>query len=257
MLRVLIGTGALLMLVGFGAAGWQYWRGMPASAPAAEIEAAALQQDWLISATGGLVLPETVRAYLVQDRPVPERLLRLTLSGRLTELLDEGETLPDPAYIPVLADIRAPRLAEPLCAQILQAMAADCAVVLARVLPDSIDPTAGTATFVLELAYRERVGAGELPDLAAHVLNEAVVTLEPEPGTPGAENASEALDALLASARANCPSDGEQAATCRLLDLSLDLRSGEPTVLSARVAWLGPLPEGVVPAPPILPAAGG
>lgn len=226
MLRVLIGTGALLMLVGFGAAGWQYWRGLPAAGPAAEIETAAVQQDWLISATGGLVLRETVRAYLVQDRQVPERLLHITRSASLTELLDEGETLPDAAYIPVLADIRAPRLAEPLCAQVLQAMAADCAVVLARVLPGSLDPTAGTATFVLELAYRERVGAADLPDLAAHVLNETVVTLEPEPGTPGAESASGALGALLASARANCPSAAEQAATCRLLELSVDWRAG-------------------------------
>ena len=29
MLRVLIGTGALLMAVGFGAAGWQYWQSLP------------------------------------------------------------------------------------------------------------------------------------------------------------------------------------------------------------------------------------
>ena len=35
MLRLLIGTGLLLMAVGFGAAGWQYWQGLPAELTAA------------------------------------------------------------------------------------------------------------------------------------------------------------------------------------------------------------------------------
>ena len=41
MLRVLIGTGLVLMAVGFGAAGWQYWQSLPKAAPAEEAAAAA------------------------------------------------------------------------------------------------------------------------------------------------------------------------------------------------------------------------
>ena len=60
MLRVLIGTGLLLMAVGFGAAGWQYWQTLPTAEPAAAAETplvapekAPLRQSWLISPTGG------------------------------------------------------------------------------------------------------------------------------------------------------------------------------------------------------------
>ena len=44
MLRLLIGTGVLLMAVGFGAAGWQYWQSLPKVA-AVEVEAATPHFD--------------------------------------------------------------------------------------------------------------------------------------------------------------------------------------------------------------------
>jgi len=91
MLRVLIGTGVLLMAVGFGAAGWQYWQTMPKTAAASEATTDVVttapvaasptaRQGWLISPTGGLVpqgdvrpflAPEPVRALLPQEEEAP------------------------------------------------------------------------------------------------------------------------------------------------------------------------------------------
>ena len=43
MLRILLGTGALLMAVGFGAAGWQYWQSLPKAEPVAAAEEQAVE----------------------------------------------------------------------------------------------------------------------------------------------------------------------------------------------------------------------
>lgn len=257
MLRFLVGTGVGLMLIGFGAAGWQYLQGSAPANDSAASKPTATFQDWLISPTGGLVPPDNVRAYLVQDRYVASRTVRVIRSARLVELLAEGETLPAQAYLAVLADIRAPRLAEPLCAQLVETLASDCAVAEARLVPDSLNPTLGTATFALDLVFRERLAAVELPDLATHVLRDAVVTLQPEAGTSGTESPEAALAAAISAARAACPADEASVGTCRVTDLAVDWQNGMPISLSARVAWLAPLPDGVIPAPPILPAAGG
>jgi hypothetical protein len=263
MLRILIGTGLLLMTVGFGAAGWQYWKSLPetasadeASGPAAVAQAAPVaRQSWLISPTGGLIPQADVRAYLAQERFVPERELRVVRQARLTDLLAEGEKLPEPAFLQVLADIRAPRVAEGLCQVLLDAMAADCAVNSARVVGGSVDPVAGTASFSLDLVYRLKPSGEELPDLAAHVLRSDYVRLDLEPGAEGATSPDAALSALLTAVAAACSAEGIGQA-CRPMRLDIDWTPGLPVSAMAVIAWLDALPKGMFVAPPLDPAQG-
>lgn len=255
MLRALIGTGVLLMAVGFGAAGWQYWQSMPKSQPAAAEPAPAAPttprlQTWLISPTGGLVAQDDVRAYLVQDRFVPSRILTVTRQASLSSLLAEGEKLPDPAFLQVLADIRAPKVATGLCGVMTQTVAQDCAVNSARVVPDSVDPAAGTALFQLELVYRLKDDAAELPDLAAHVLQGDVVQLTLDPGAEGTASADALLQATLAAVASACSADGIGTA-CRPLRITLDWGPGRPVFARAQIGWLEPLPKGMSVAPPL------
>jgi hypothetical protein len=265
MLRVLIGSGVLLMAVGFGAAGWQYWKTMPkAEAAPAVAEAgpeaapapAKAVQGWLISPTGGLIPQDDVRAYLAQDRFVPGRTLRVVRQASLASLLAEGEKLPDPAFLQVLADIRAPRVAEGLCAVLIQSIAEDCAVNAARVVEDSVDPAAGTAMFGLELVYRLKDTGTELPDLAAHVLKSDFVRLELDAGAEGTASPDAALQAALAAIAAACEADGVGEA-CRPMRVDLDWAPGRPVSARAQIAWLDSLPKGMFVAPPLDSASGG
>lgn len=263
MLRVLIGTGLLLMTVGFGAAGWQYWQSRPkvelaaaAETPPTAGEKAPLRQSWLISPTGGLVAQEDVQAYLAQDRFVPGRSLRVLRQASLSDLLVEGEKLPDTPFLQALADIRAPRVAEGLCQVLLDSIAQDCAVHAARVVEGSVDAAGGTAMFQLDLVYRLKDDGAELPDLAAHVLQRDVVRLELEAGTEGTASPALALGAMLTSAAAACSAGGVGEA-CRPMRLELDWVPGQPVLASAWIAWLDPLPKGMFVAPLLDPATGG
>ena len=258
MLRLLIGTGILLMALGFGAAGWQYWQGLRAgddAATAAEVPAGGPdRQDWLISATGTPVPRQDVQAYLDQDRFVRGRTVTVRRSARLEDLLAEGEKLPEVPYLQVLADIRAPRVAEPLCATLAERLAEACAINTARVVAGSVDPVLGTADFQIELVYRLKPEAEELPDLAAHVLEIAVVT----PDLAGADvsSADAALAAAADAALAACGGEGI-GLNCRVIDLTLDWHPGSVPTAQARIAWLSPLPEGMFTAPPLsLPSEG-
>lgn len=259
MLRLLIGTGVLLMAVGFGAAGWQYWQTLPKSAPAEAVAAAVAapvppRQTWLISPTGGLVPQEEVRTYLAQERFVPGRRLRIERQANLSDLLADGEKLPEPAFLEVLADIRAPKVAEGLCDVLLASMAQDCAVNRARVVEGSVDLVQGTARFQLELVYRLKDEA-ELPDLAAHVLRSEMVRLDIEAGTEAGGSPEQALRALLDQVTAACAADtaGE---VCRPMELSVVWAPGQPVQGRGRIAWLDPLPEGMFVAPPLEGATG-
>ena len=261
MLRLLIGTGLLLMSVGFGAAGWQYWQSLPKTPRAegvatAEAAPAPARQSWLISASGGLIKQDEVRAYLQQDRFVPGRSLVIERQANLADLLAEGEKLPEPAFLEVLADIRAPRVAEGLCAVLTGSVAQDCAVNSARVLEGSVDPVAGTAQFRLELVYRLKEDGIELPDLAAHVLRTDRVGLELEAGAEGTASPEAALQAVLSAVAEACAVDavGE---ICRPMELSLTWAPGQPILGRARIAWLDPLPDGMFMAPPLDTASGG
>ena len=263
MLRLLIGTGALLMAVGFGAAGWQYWKSLPKADPVAAAEPAdtpaliaVTRQSWLISPSGGLIAQDDVRAYLAQDRFVARRTVQMTLQATLASLLAEGEKLPEVEYLQVLADIRAPRVAEGLCEVMRQSFAADCAVNAARVIEDSVDPAAGTAQFRVELVYRVAEGEAELPDLASHVLRTEIVSLSDETSAEGSASAEAALAAALAAASGACAADGV-GKLCRPMRLTVDWLPGQPVQTWAEIGWLDPLPQGMFVAPPLTSISGG
>lgn len=267
MLRLLIGTGVLLMAVGFGAAGYQYLQTLPpVEAVAAEAAPAdptlqpavaeAPKQSWLMSATGDLIPQDVVRGYLAQERFAPSRTVLVTQQARLSDLLADGESLPDTDYLQVLADIRAPRVAEGLCEVLLQSVAADCAVHAARVVEGSVDPIAGTALFRLELVYRLPEPPEAVPDLAAHVFRSQSVLISLEPGLPEAASPDAALGAALAAVTEACAAEtvGD---LCRMLRLTLDWVPGQPVLASTEIGWLDPLPEGLLVAPPLTTASGG
>jgi hypothetical protein len=252
MLRLLIGTGALLMLVGFGAAGWQYWQGIPvagngASGAVDPAVSGLASGVWLVTSTGAIVPEAEATAFLVQDRLVPERIVEVTATAALGSLLLAGEKLPAAPYLEVLADIRAPRLAQALCPILTDAIARTCMVVSARVVPGSVDALRSEARFVMALAYRESVDAAALPDLAAHVLRSETVRPDPAAASNGIEAV---LTGTVQAAVAACAAE-DRAATCRVLGMTVDWTPGTRGRAEARVAWLSPLPEGMFPAPPI------
>lgn len=271
MLRVLITTGATLMLVGFGAAGWQYWRSLPDDPISAEAGAGpdvtspvsdladraspVLPQSWPISPTGGAVAVADVLAFLVQERSVPGRSAVITLTAAISDLVSEGEALPDPVFLEVFADIRAPLVAEGLCPVLTRGIARLCVVNAARVVPGSVDAARGTARFRIELSYGLGPDAGALPDLAAHVLDQKAADLPPE-AAAGHATAEAALASLTETATAACPAEKDGQA-CRVLRLSLDWAPGQPAAGQAQIGWLRPLPGSLRVAPPIEPAPEG
>ena len=261
MLRFLIGSGLTLMALGFGAAGWQYWQSLPAApAPQETAQASApvpmQEQGWLISATGGLVPRDDVRAYLTQDRFVAGRIATVVRSAPLTALLTDGETLPAAPYLQVFADIRAPKMAEDLCPALQALIAQDCAVHSARVVEGSVDAVRGTARFRIELAYNLKPDEAGLPDLAAHVFVPQPMIWEVEAGDPALATVNAALTALIGVAQAACAAE-DVGQACRILGLSLDWAPGMPVAAEARVGWLSPLPEGIFAVPSLDPAPAG
>lgn len=254
--RLLIATGLLLMAVGFGTAGWKHLRS-PAPRDVAELPPpppGTPRQGWLISPSGGLVPQDEALAFLRQDRFMPARTVTILRDARLADLLVRGEKLPDAPYLQVLADIRAPMLTEMLCKELTTTLAADCAVNRARVEPGSVDPLQGTARFRIELVFRLEPEAEELPDLGTHVLTGTRQTLELDSGTEGTESPEAALAVALAEAQAACPEEG---LFCRVQRLVVDWSEDAPVRLTAEVAWLAPLPKGVITLPPLEAAPGG
>lgn len=255
LLRVLIGLGVALMLLGFGAAGVQYWQNRPAQdaeawdGPATEVAEVPVQ-TWLISPAGGLVPQRDVRAYLVQDRFVEGRTAVVTLSALLSELLMEGEKLPEAAYLQVLADIRAPRVADKVCDVLLKSIAADCAVNKARVVDGSVDPVAGEARFGVELVYRLKPSDEALPDLGAHVLMTDSVSLDFEGGADGARIPEELLASAVTAALSACDAV-KGAKACRVMGLDTTWFDNGSGAARARIGWLAPLPKGLIAAPPL------
>ena len=267
MLRFLLATGVTLMIVGFGAAGWQYWQSLPEVSVPAEADAgnpatvladrgaAETPQSWPISPTGGAVPVADVRAYLDQDRPDPARSAVITLTAAITDLVAEGEPPPDPVYFQVFADIRAPLLAEGLCPVLTGGIARLCVVNSARVVPGSVDPARGTARFQITLFYGLGPDPSALPDLALHVLDQVPVDLPVETAA-GHASVEAALAALIDTATAACPPE-EDGQACRILRLSLDWAPGRIATGQAVVSWLRPLPDSLRIAPAIAPVPEG
>lgn len=258
LLRVVIGLGLALMLLGFGAAGVQYLRlgadpeTAVARTPASEAGsgAAAVTQTWLISPAGGAVPQAEARAYLAQDRFVESRIATVTRTALLTELLQDGERLPDAPYLQVLADIRAPLVAGRLCDALLVSIAAGCAVHHARVVDGSIDRAAGKARFKVDLAYRLKPSDEALPDLAAHVLMSDTIGREFAAGAEGAGMPEELLGSAADAAVAACGAL-KGGKSCRVTGLDVTWFDNGSGAVRARIGWLAPLPQGIVTAPPL------
>lgn len=156
----------------------------------------------------------------------------------------------------MLADIRAPRVAEGLCPVLLDGIAQDCAVNAAHVVEGSVDAVAGTAMFQLDLVYRLKDDGAELPDLAAHVLQSEAVRLDLDARAEGAASPA----AALARCWPRLPPPAPPRAWARLVVLiRLDStgfragpyrpRPGSPCLIRCR--------KGMFVAPPLDPATGG
>jgi hypothetical protein len=59
------------------------------------------------------------------------------------------------------------------------------------------------------------------------------------------------LTGVVQAAVAACAAE-DRVATCRVLGITVDWEPGTTGRAEARVAWLAPLPEGMVTAPPIV-----
>jgi hypothetical protein len=209
----------------------------------------------MISPTGAVVPEADSRAFLIHDRLIPERMARLVVTAGLAALLIEGEKLPAAPFREVLADIRAPRLGQALCPVLAAGLALTCTVHSARVVPGSVNLARGEARFAIELAYRQDVAGDELPDLAANVLQSETVQPVAE-GVPLPATAEAALGEIVAATLAACAPE-DRAATCRILDLTLDWAPGAPRMATARIGWLAPTPEGMTILPPVEPLPAG
>lgn len=257
MLRVLIVSGLLLMTVGFGAAGWQYWTSLQQPAPvAATPDPAPTEQSatvWLVSDTGAVIPKDIGRIYLEQDRLVPGRSLVVTRTAPLSALLGEGETLPETDYLEVMADIRAPRLAEGICPVLAAGRVADCAMNSARVVPGSVDPAAGTARFRLEFAYRLRPEEADMPDPTTRVYRSRTLVWSPATDAPPPPDLAGALAALAAAADEACLAE-EVGDICRIVGLELDWMGPTRMTGEVAIAWLDAFPEGMQSAPSLTPA---
>ena len=203
-----------------------------------------------ISPTGSPVSRADLRAYLIQDRFVESRTVTITRSALLQDLLQDGEKLPDPAYLEVLSDIRAPRVAGQACDALLATLAAECAINSARVVPGSVDPTAGKAQFRLELVYRLKPAKDELPDLSKHALSREALNIILDPASGQADSAETLLQATAEAALAACAQPARQKA-CHVLRLDLIWRGKGIGVARAEVGWLIPLPKGMFPVTPL------
>lgn len=249
---VMVGLAVLLLV-----AGWNFWPNgvvTPTGGPSAGRAGAALAEQpgtFLVSPTGGAVPAMDAEAYLLQDRPTPGRALTVTMTASLETLLQEGEVLPDPLFQEVMADIRAPILAESLCPILSASLAHRCSVASARVEKGSLDPLTKTAVFRLDIRYSQPSDPDDLPDLARHVLRTTRVDLPETVET--ATSVESVLQALVSVAEAACAAEGAGLA-CRVLRIELDHGPGGAARGQAVIGALFPLPDWMRTAPELLPA---
>lgn len=257
LLKVVIGLGALIMLAVFSAAGLQSRQPPPASE--AEAEAAVQEsvttvgepgQDWLISSAGSLVPRDEALAFLEQTRFVAGRTVVITLKARLTDLLIDGEKLPEEPYLQVLADIRAPKVATGACSALQEVLAAECALHSARVVDSSVDPAQGTAAFRIELAYTLKPSAESLPDLAARAFAADDLSLGFEAGTEGAGTVGDLIRSAVSAAGQACAAQ-KRSDACRVMRMDLQWEGDGAGAARVVIGSLKPLPKGMFPAPPL------
>jgi hypothetical protein len=262
-LRIVVFLGVGLVLLGFGAAGWQYWQSLPqadavvvveepedeSAAPPAEVAAAPSEdivepgQKWLISEGGGLVPRRDARAYLQQSKFVKDRTLVFRLRLPLTSLLSDGEALPADPYREAFAEVRAAVAAAGVCDSLQAAWVRDCALVSADLQDGSYDPESQTATFRVELAFTLKAGAEPLPDLGTRAFSKDVWEVQ----LPEKESPQKLLEAAIEDVAFAC----SQAAGCRVMSMNLTWESPKQANGTITFGALMPLPKGVFPAPPL------
>ncbi|NJM83948.1 MAG: hypothetical protein HC844_17205 [Tabrizicola sp.] len=262
MLRLLIGLGVLMMLAGFGAAGWQFVQSRQPGEPDAVVAADAGQGDaaaqarkseqtWLISPTGGLVPQREALAYLSQDRFVEGRTIEVTRTALLTDLLLDGEKLPDAPYLEVLADIRAPIIAEKTCAILIERLAAECALNSARVVEGSVDAVGERARFRIQLVYRLKETDAAIPDPAVHALNTERLEIAVDQQSDIAASAEDFLRLAIDSALQSCTEGKKAGLGCRVTQMDVTWYETGVGAARAEIGWLAPLPKGIIPVKPL------
>ncbi|VDC30050.1 hypothetical protein [Pseudogemmobacter humi] len=273
LVRIILILGVALMLFAGGAAGWQYWQQNFAAPELAAATGTAVQetppetlpdaagaptaetpaQTWLISLTGELVDTETVTAFLLQDRFVEDRVFRISMRVPMTAFLAEGETLPDPVYRPVFADIRAPRLVAGMCGMLLDAWAGSCRMGEAGVRGESYDPETETVELELRLYYTQKPGEVPLPDLKSHVMQQDWLNVAARLGKQELEGADamELAAATIRAAAGICAEVEARGQACRILKMSMQWDSPEDFTGQVTWAWMEPMPKGMYPAAPL------
>lgn len=276
LLRVVLFLGVGLVLAAFGAAGWQYYQGLPATsaapaavaaadvevieeAPAEDADAAAEATDtaeadmaeaedvadpgqsWMISDSGGLVSRRVARNYLAQDKFVKDRTLNFSLRLPLTQLLSAGEALPADPYRQAFAEVRAAGAAAGFCEIMQAAWAKECRVTSADLQKESYDPATMTAMFRVEIAFTLKPAAEPLPDLGTRALSQAVWQVQlPKTDTP---------QQLLANAVDGVAYACIAGSHCRVMGMNLVWEDKSRAHGNVTFGALMPLPKGVFPAP--------
>ena len=271
LLRVVLFFGVGLILAGFGAAGWQYWQSLPQatavvaaetaaspmpkalSAPPAALGAddAKAGQTWLISSGGGLVPRKDARNFLAQHKFHENRDLRFQFRAPLTTLLSEGEVLPGEVYREAFAEVRAMAAATNVCAPLLQSWAQGCAVHSAALVDESYDPATQSAEFVVDVVFTLKPEAKPMPDLATRSFRSSYLRLDQADAFATSATPEAFLTYAVEAGVKACATWTANGDPCRVMQMSLEWESPEKAAGHVVIGALGPLPKGVIPAPPL------
>jgi hypothetical protein len=267
LLRVVLFLGVALVVLAGGAVGWSYWQSLPQQVAAVEAPnpqtaapriagqappatVAAPAQNWLIDRSGGLVSRDTAQAFLRQDRFVEDRQMVVTFRAPLDRLLSPGEVLPAAVFHEALADVRAPALADGLCAPLLDGFANGCALHAARLVDGSYDPETVSARFQIELVFTLKPEVQPMPDPAAHVLQrnstDAEIIIAGDIPT-----VDQLMRDAVTLAMQSCAQKTAAGLFCRIGKVELDWNSPDLARVEVERGWLAPLPTGMYPAPPL------
>jgi hypothetical protein len=273
LLRIVLFLGLGLVLAGFGAAGWQYWQSLPAAtdvvvvedapdeaaasappevvavAPSADV--AEPGQVWLISKGGGLVPRRDARAFLQQGKYVEDRALRMALRLPLTALLSDGEGLPGTPYLEAFAEVRASVAGARVCAPLLAAWAAGCAVQDASLREGGFDPATMTAIFDVTTVFTLKPEAEPLPDLSTRVFIDDPIRIEADQVGAASATPEDFLTYVVKAVGGLCQNEQAAGHPCRVLDMTVGWTAPGEASATVRVGRLGPLPKGLYPAPPL------
>ncbi len=208
-------------------------------------------QNWLISAGGGLVPREDVRNFLAQHKFDETRGLRFQFRAPLSALLSEGEVLPDHVFAEAFAEVRAMAIATRLCEPLLQAWAQGCAVTSAELVDESYERVTQTAEFLVNVVYTLKPEAKPLPDLGTRSFRSDYVRFDQDDAFVNAATPETLLASAIETATLSCRVLIADDQPCRVMQMSLIWENAEKAAGHVEIGVLGPLPQGVFPAPPL------